>query len=195
MAKIYSFAEAVAVIADGTNIEEVIDVTKRFPNVAILAAKACAASPEYVKALAAAVPEYVTARKAENAIKREGDSEGAGDEIDDAPEVEEAPAPKKAEKAAEPAAEEAPKKRRGRPRKAAPAPEPEPEVEDEAAGDFDFGKYAGMKASELYKELKSRGISAKPRQTAEVYAELLLADDEKAKDADDAWDDDEDWDI
>jgi hypothetical protein len=196
MAKLYSFAEAVAVIADGTNLDEVIDVTTRFPNVAILAAKACAASPEYVKALAAAVPDYVSARKAENAIKRGNGQEGAEGEEAEAHEEKPAPAPKAAEKAAEEAPKPAPK-RRGRPAKAKPEPEPEPEVDDEAAGDFDFGKYAGKKASELYKELKSRGISAKPRQTAEVYAEMLLEDDAKAKEADDAWDDDEDedWDI
>ena len=204
MAVNYTMADAVKIIAEGKDMAAITDIAKRFPNFAIVAAKACAgANPDFVVALCSAVPEYVTARKAENAFK--DGSEDAGDEEAPKADPKPTPAPAKAQKASE-SAEEAPKKRRGRPRKnpapePAPAPETTPFDEDGPAVDDepteDLGKYAGMKAPELYKELKSRGIKAKPRQDAAVYAQLLLDDDAKAKEADDAWgdDDEDDWDI
>ena len=50
-----------------------------------------------------------------------------------------------------------------------------------------------MKAPELYKTCKQRGIDTKPRQKAQVYIDLLMADDAKADDDDN--DDEDDWDI
>lgn len=55
--------------------------------------------------------------------------------------------------------------------------------------------YDGMKAIDLYKECKKRGINLKPQQEASVYAEALLADDNKGSGDEESDFDDEDWNI
>lgn len=69
--------------------------------------------------------------------------------------------------------------------------EAEDDVEEETTED---NPYAGKTAMELYKECKKRGLKAKPKQKATVYADLLLKDDQskaESDDDDDDWEDDE----
>lgn len=58
----------------------------------------------------------------------------------------------------------------------------------------DSDPYAGKNARELFAMCKERGIKAKPKQNASVYANLLKEDDVKAA-AKDEDDDDDDWEI
>lgn len=55
--------------------------------------------------------------------------------------------------------------------------------------------YEGMKAIDLYKECKKRGINLKPQQKASVYAEALIADDNKGSGEEESDFDEEDWNI
>jgi hypothetical protein len=64
---------------------------------------------------------------------------------------------------------------------------------EEAEEDEGENPYAGMTAPQLYKECKQRGITAKPRQKAQVYIDLLIENDNAG--ADDDNDDEDDWDI
>ena len=81
------------------------------------------------------------------------------------------------------------------------APKVEEPEEDDERDDEDEEEntdpYAGKNARELFAMCKERGIKAKPKQNASVYADLLKADDAKAEDADteDEEDDDDDWEI
>lgn len=73
--------------------------------------------------------------------------------------------------------------------------EEEDDWEDEEKEDSD--PYAGKNARELFAMCKERGIKAKPKQNASVYADLLKEDDAKAEETDteDEEDDDDDWEI
>lgn len=75
----------------------------------------------------------------------------------------------------------------------------EEEVEDEDWEDEeeeDSDPYAGKNARELFAMCKERGIKAKPKQNASVYADLLKADDAKAEEVDtEDEEDDDDWEI
>lgn len=67
----------------------------------------------------------------------------------------------------------------------------EDDAEEETTED---NPYAGKTAMDLFKECKKRGLKAKPKQKAAVYADLLLKDDQskaESDDADDDWDDGE----
>ena len=71
----------------------------------------------------------------------------------------------------------------------------ESEAEDDAEEETtEDNPYAGKTAMDLFKECKKRGLKAKPKQKAAVYADLLLKDDQskaESDDADDDWDDGE----
>lgn len=72
----------------------------------------------------------------------------------------------------------------------------------QAAEEEDWGEespaenpYEGMKAFDLYKECKKRGINLKPLQGVSVYAEALIADDNKRSGDEESDFDEEDWNI
>jgi hypothetical protein len=73
MAKTWSVSEAVKVIREGKNKADIIDITKRFPLFAVLAA----ANP---MGIIEALPEYITARKIEAALKGVNDDEESENE-------------------------------------------------------------------------------------------------------------------
>ena len=198
MAINYTFGEAVKIIGEGKDTSAIADIGRRFPNAAILAAKATCGgeSAKFVIMLAQAVPETITMRKVEAVLKRDVPDDAQEPEtVDEEPAAKEEPkkaAPKKAATEGD-----TPKRKRGRPRKN-PEPEPQPEPEptkdddDDWGDDGDGGKYDGMTPAELFKECKKRGISVKPKQRANYYIDFLVKDDESA--ADDS-DDDDDWDF
>lgn len=176
MAVNYTLGQAYDKIVEGTDIEAIADISRRFPLVTIACAK-LADKQDVCSPLFNALPSYLTARKVEKGMRGPVDVEEAEEAADEAAE-EEKPAPKK----------------RGRKSKAEPKPEPEAADDaDEDEGEPEGGKYDGMNAMQLFKECKKRGIKAAPKKPAKFYIELLEKADEAGSDSSD--DDDEDWDI
>lgn len=205
MARTYTIGEAAKILAEGTDVEAVTDIHKRFPMTAQKVLEAFAGGKDAVAEMMGYIPDFITTRKVEKQIVSGGSAEDDAEDVaEDAAEpdaVEDKPAPKrrgrKPAKVEDDEAEDekpAPKKRGRKPAKAKPEPEPDT-AEDEDAEDEDEGKYSGMNAMQLFKECKKRGIKAAPKKPAKFYVELLEADDAKADDVDDDSDDDDDWDI
>lgn len=75
----------------------------------------------------------------------------------------------------------------------------EPEIEEDEWEEEaeDKNPYDGKTAKELYKMCCDRGIKTKPKQTAAVYAELLMKDDAKKEEpeVEEDEDDDDDWEF
>lgn len=92
MAKNWKVGEAVKAVQIG-NVEDVLDIGRRFPLFARLAAQ----TNEAGVALLDCVPDYVTARKLESVLKGEAQSDENGEDGEDqaAPAAEPAPASKK----------------------------------------------------------------------------------------------------
>lgn len=206
MARTYTIGEAAKILAEGTDVEAITDIHKRFPMTAQKVLEAFAGGKDAVAEMMGYIPDFITTRKVEKQIvsggSAEDDAEDVAGDVAEPDAAEDKPAPKK--RGRKPAAkveddeaedEKPAPKRRGR--KAKPAPEPEQDAaEDEDSEDEDDGKYSGMNAMQLFKECKKRGIKAAPKKPAKFYIELLEADDAKADDVDDdSDDDDDDWDI
>lgn len=206
MARTYTIGEAAKILAEGTDVEAITDIHKRFPMTAQKVLEAFAGGKDAVAEMMGYIPDFITTRKVEKQIvsggSAEDDAEDVAGDVAEPDAAEDKPAPKRrgrkpAAKADDDETEDekpAPKKRG---RKAKPAPEPESDAtEDEDSEDEDDGKYSGMNAMQLFKECKKRGIKAAPKKPAKFYIELLEADDAKADDVDDdSDDDDDDWDI
>lgn len=203
MARTYTIGEAAKILAEGTDVEAITDIHKRFPMTAQKVLEAFAGGKDAVAEMMGYIPDFITTRKVEKQIVSGGSAEDDAEDVaEDAaePDAADKPAPKRrgrkpAAKADDDEAEDeksAPKKRG---RKAKPAPEPEQVEDEDDAEDEDEGKYSGMNAMQLFKECKKRGIKAAPKKPAKFYVELLEADDAKADDVDDDSDDDDDWDI
>lgn len=117
MAKNYNLLEVAQVLNDGTDMEAVMDITRRFGPLAILMTKIVSHCPEDALAFLQYMPEYITANKINTNIKNgkslyglsgdeDADDEDVNDEAedtgDDGDEPEEKPAKKtKAAKKAE----------------------------------------------------------------------------------------------
>lgn len=206
MARTYTIGEAAKILAEGTDVEAITDIHKRFPMTAQKVLEAFAGGKDAVAEMMGYIPDFITTRKVEKQIvsggSAEDDAEDVAGDVAEPDAAEDKPEPKRrgrkpAAKADDDETEDekpAPKKRG---RKAKPAPEPESDAtEDEDSEDEDDGKYSGMNAMQLFKECKKRGIKAAPKKPAKFYIELLEADDAKADDVDDdSDDDDDDWDI
>lgn len=195
MAKNWTVAEAVAVIREGKNKEDISDIAKRFPLFAVNAA----ANVEGLVNLLSAMPEYLTARKIETVLKDGVQPASAEDTDEDTEEeevVEEKPAKaakKEKAKKEKPAKEEKPAK--GKAKKAKPEPQPEPEDEDwddeedeEETGDG----LDEMSIAELKKEAKKRKINIKGLKDKGAIIAALRGED---ADEEDEEDEDDDWDL
>lgn len=160
MAKNWKVGEAVRAIQAG-NKEDIMDIGRRFPLFANLAAQVNEAGV----AMLDCVPEYCTARKIESVLK--GDVQESGDAEDEAAE-DEAPAkkPEKEEKKA-PVKKAAAKK-------------------EESGDDLE-----SKSAKELFDMCKEAGLKVKPKQDKSVYIEALKAANEDADDNDDWGDEEE----
>lgn len=160
MAKNWKVGEAVRAIQAG-NKEDIMDIGRRFPLFANLAAQVNEAGV----AMLDCVPEYCTARKIESVLK--GDVQESGDGEDEAAE-EEAPAkkPEKEEKKA-PVKKAAAKK-------------------EESGDDLE-----SKSAKELFDMCKEAGLKVKPKQDKSVYIEALKAANADADNDDDWGDEEE----
>lgn len=160
MAKNWKVGEAVRAIKSG-NKEDILDIGRRFPLFANLAAQVNEAGVSILDC----VPDYCTARKIESVLKgdiqeeSEGDDEGSEDKVPTKKE------PVKAEK------------------KANEKKESKKEEKDDSL--------ESKSAKELFDMCKEAGLKVKPKQDKSVYIEALKAANDEAEDDEDDWGDDE----
>lgn len=207
--KNYTLKEAVEIIAEGKDLEAIADLGKRFPVLSIKIARLTAKAEKEIVDLMQYMPEYLTIKKVNNAVKTVNEPKV---EAEDATEAENKPVEEETAKEVEEPEEKENKpveqKKRGRkPKvkvKAVPVEEPKVEVEEEAdeepteAEEIE-NNYEGKKAIDLFKLCKSRGLKVTTKKSAKYYIDVLKKDDEakakaEAKKAEEVEDDDE-WDI
>jgi hypothetical protein len=204
--KNYTLKEAVEIIAEGKDSEAIADLGKRFPILSIKIARLAAKAEKEIVDLMQYMPEYLTIKKVNNAVKTANDSKA---EAEDVKEAENKPVEEETAKEVEEPEENEnksvePKKRGRKPKakvKAVPAEEPEAEAEDEEPTEAEetANNYEGKKAIDLFKLCKSRGLKVTTKKSAKYYIDVLKKDDEakaeaEAKKVEEAEDDD-DWDI
>lgn len=207
--KNYTLKEAVEIIAKGEDLEAIADLGKRFPILSIKIARLTAKAEKEIIDFMQYMPEYLTIKKVNNAVKTVNESKA---EAEDATEAENKPVEEETAKEVEEPEEKEnkpvePKKRGRKPKakaKAVPVEEPKVEVEDEAdeeptETEETADNYEGKKAVDLFKLCKSRGLKVTTKKSAKYYIDVLEKDDKakaEAKKAEEAEDDDEDeWDI
>lgn len=210
--KNYTLKEAVEIIAEGKDLEAIADLGKRFPILSIKIARLTAKAEKEIIDLMQYMPEYLTIKKVNNAVKTVNDSKA---EAEDATEAENKPVEEETAKEVEEPEEKEnkpvePKKRGRKPKakvKAVAVEEPKAEVEDEAdeeptEAEETANNYEGKKAVDLFKLCKSRGLKVTTKKSAKYYIDVLKKDDEakakaEAKKADEAEDenDEDEWDI
>lgn len=218
MAKNYTLKEAANIIAEGKKKDEIIEIGRRFPLLAVSLAAVIAQANEKFLDFINYMPDHITANKINSAMKAD---------------VEETEAPTKAEKPAKKSEKKTEAetdsdysaisgsklydmikaagklkdlKAKGFGTKKADLvayleqnpleaeAEDEAEAEEAEAETEESGKYDDMNAMELFKECKKRGIKAAPKKPAKFYVELLEKDDAANADSDEAEAEDEDWD-
>lgn len=214
MAQNWNVKQALAAINKG-NKEAITDIGRRFPLTSNILARIGEdkAAGELINAL----PDHITVRKIESILKdgvQVDDSDNDVD-VDDEIEADEKPA-KKAAKAtkSEDAGDDYSKmtgdqliallkdagvykdciKKMGGGKKQQMLDYIEKYGLEAGESEAEDNPYAGKTAMDLFKECKKRGLKAKPKQKAAVYADLLLKDDQskaESDDADDDWDDGE----
>ena len=195
--KNYSLREAVEIIAEGKDLEAITDLGKRFPILSIKIARLTTKAEKEIIDLMQYMPEYLTIKKVNNAVKTVNDSKA-----EDATEAKNKPVEEETAKEVEEPEEKEnkpvePKKRGRKPKakvKAVPTEEPKAEAEETA------NNYEGKKAVDLFKLCKSRGLKVTTKKSAKYYIDVLKKDDEakanaEAEKAEEAEDDDDDWDI
>jgi len=174
MAKTWTLSEAYEALQNNDKAA-ILDFGGRFP----LATHALEQT-QNAGFLLESMPEYMTMRKLESALK---DGVKALPDTDgDAMTPEEAKeAAKAAKEATAPKKKEAPKKEK----KAEKPVKKEKEEPEEETTD-----YSSMSAPELYKLCKQKGLKAEPKKKSDYYIKLL-EEAEKEPEEDDSWDDEE----
>ena len=209
MAKNYTFNEAVKIIADGTDMEAITDIGRRYPVLAIKVAVVAAKAGEDFVDLMNYMPDYLTANKVNTAIKASITETESDDEDTENTEVE-----AEAEATTEDVdynkfngdtlikmCKERGIYERGMKKAALVKALEDYDVnggsdsadEEENAGTETGNPYEGKSAVELFKECKKRGLKAVPKKPAKFYADLLIKDDAAKAKATEAEADDDDW--
>lgn len=210
MAKNYTFAEAVAIINEGKDLEAITDIGRRYP---ILMHKVTAVTAVAGKAfvdLMSFMPDYLTTNKVNTAMKAAvGESEAteateADDEIQEPKKMAEATEEDEASAGTDyenmsakqmwDLLGKAGKRKLAKSTKKADlieackqafgegaTTEDEAEAEtEETEAQTEANPYDGKSAMELFKECKKRGIKAAPKKPAKFYADLLVKNDAEA---------------
>lgn len=170
MAVNYNMKELLEVLRSD-DMDAVGDALRRYSHISVALIKADAIAPGVVDLLVKAIPDYVNARKCNKTLVEAFEEDAAGN--------------------SKPAA------------KAGVSGKPEPASNDDDGDDFDadddeaaVDDYSSMKAMDLFKLCKERGIEAEPKHRTKYYIDLLKKADSEAKPASDVDDnDDDDWDI
>jgi hypothetical protein len=137
VAKNYTLKEAVEIIAEGKDLEAIADLGKRFPILSIKIARLTAKAEKEIIDFMQYMPEHLTIKKVNNAVKTARLTAKA--EAEDATEAENKPVKEETAKEVEEPEEKEnkpvePKKRGRKPKakvKAVPVEEPKAEVEDD----------------------------------------------------------------
>lgn len=214
MAKNYTFAEAVKIINEGTDMESITDIGRRYPVLLNKVTKVAAKAGEDFVDLMGFMPDYLTANKVNSAMKT---GVTTGSTSDDAETEDDTDAQSESEVAEAPKWDESMSSKqlweilgKAGKRKLAKSTKKSDLVEackrafgsaDEADEDeetkeatTETNPYDGKSAMELFKECKKRGIKAAPKKTAKYYADMLMKNDaEQVKAANDE-SDSNDWD-
>lgn len=217
MAKNYTFAEAVKIINEGTDMESITDIGRRYPVLLNKVTKVAAKAGEDFVDLMGFMPDYLTANKVNSAMKTGVTAEGTSDDsetedntgVQNESDVTEAPKwdESMSSKQLWEILGKAGKRKLAKSTKKADLVEAckqafgAADETDEAAEDketeeatTEANPYDGKSAMELFKECKKRGIKAAPKKTAKYYADMLMKNDaEQVKAANDESDSD-DWD-
>ncbi len=221
MAKNYTFSEAVGIIANGTDLESVADIGRRYPVLATKVATVAAKAGDSFIDLMNYMPDYLTANKVNSAIKA-GIVPTSTDETE--VEAEDAETTKENETSTE--AEDAKtvewnesmsakqlwdllgkagKRKVAKSTKkvdlieackevfgTANAEADEP-AEENAETEENATPYDGKSAVELFKECKARKLKVAPKKPAKFYVDLLVKDDAEKAAAKTEEADDDDW--
>lgn len=216
MAKNYTFNEAVAIIAEGKDLEAIADIGRRYPVLAHKVAVVTAKAGEAFTDLMSFMPDYLTANKVNSAIKAGiAESDSNDEDTDEATDAEntsdestggvtwdESMSAKQlwdllgktgnrklAKSTKKGDLIDACKKAFG-------TSTAETEAEDDETEETELANenpYEGKSAMELFKECKNRGIKAAPKKPAKFYADLLMKEDEKEGVFKSAEEDEDDW--
>lgn len=173
MAVNYSMKELLDVLRSD-DMDAVGDALRRYSHISVALVKADAIAPGVVDLLVKAIPEYVNARKCNKTLV-----EALGEDAADSG--------KSAAKASDSGKQE---------------PASDGDGDDDFDGDDNeviADDYSSMKAMDLFKLCKERGIEAEPKHRTKYYIDLLKKADSEVKSASDVDDgdddDDDDWDI
>jgi len=201
MAKNYTYAEAVAIIAEGNDMEAIIDLGRRYPalvqKTTVVATKA---GQDFVE-LMSFMPEYLTANKVNTGIKKaivNGEDTDTEETAEDSNEVD---YDSMNAKQLWDILGKADKRGTAKSKKKADLVEAVKaladggveEADEDEGEEEEVGKYDGKSAVELFKECKARKIKAESKKPAKYYVDLLTKADAAAEEVED--DDDDDWDI
>lgn len=217
MAKNYTFAEAVKIINEGTDMESITDIGRRYPVLLNKVTKVAAKAGEDFVDLMGFMPDYLTANKVNSAMKTGVAAGSTNDdtEADDDTDTQNKPEAIEATKWDESMSSKqlweilgnAGKRKLAKSTKkadlveackqafgASDTADETAENEEAEENTTDTNPYDGKSAMELFKECKKRGIKAAPKKTAKYYADILMKNDaEQVKAANDESDSD-DWD-
>lgn len=162
MAKNYTLREAIEVLHKGTDLEAIMDITKRYPFVTVKASKLLALAgvefEEFVKYL----PEHTTANKFNAAVKKNLEESGIDeDEIEDVEDLED-----------DEEEEVTPSKPIKKTKNLKKSKKPEPVDEDDSDEDL-----MNLPAKKLYKMCVDAGLEPSKNRVKEYYIKLLNSAD------------------
>lgn len=215
MATNYTFAQACAIINEGTNHEAIADIGRRYPILLHKVSQVTAVAGDKFVDLMGYMPDYLTANKVNSALKATGSAGSTEDDTDTDATTEADEAEATTEAGGMPDYDsmsakqlwdilgKAGKRKTAKSTKKADlvaackalhdAGSAESDDEDEAeaeAEETSSNHYDGKSAMELFKLCKQRGIKAAPKKAAKYYVDLLTKADAEASEAES---EDEDW--
>ena len=203
MAKNYTYAEAVAIIAEGKDLEAIIDLGRRYPALVQKTTVVATKAGQDFAELMSFMPEYLTANKVNTGIKKalvEGEdtdnaAEGADTE-ETAEDSNEVDYDSMSAKQLWDILGKAGKRGTAKSKKNDDLLAAVKAMANEDEGEEEAGKYDGKSAMELFKECKARKVKAEPKKPAKYYVDLLTkadaaAEDEGEDEADENWDEEE----
>ncbi len=219
MAKNYTFAEAVKIINEGTDLESIVDIGRRYPILLQKVTKVAALAGEAFVDLMSYMPDYLTANKVNTALKNAVGGNTDEDDTDAEAESTENDAVETKESGSTAQWDEsmsakqlwdilgkAGKRKLAKSTKksdlieackqAFGAAEADAEEAEEKTEETEANPYEGKSAMELFKECKKRGIKAPAKKPASFYADLLVKADaetseDKGETESDDWDETE----
>lgn len=220
MAKNYTFAEAVAIINEGKDLEAITDIGRRYPILMHKVTAVTAKAGEAFVDLMNFMPDYLTANKVNTAMKAAvGETEATESDDDEIQEPKKMPEATEEDEASAGTDYEsmsakqmwdllgkAGKRKLAKSTKKADlieackqafgegaTNEGEAEAEtEETEAETEANPYDGKSAMELFKECKKRGIKAAPKKPAKFYADLLVKNDAESAKTEET--ESEDWD-